>query len=245
MARDPFGAGVSGPPRVLVPGAALGPGGAVALPEDEVRHLRVSRVAPGSEVVLLDGLGRRAAARIGPSGREAVVTGLLPPRGEPARRVSVLLGTGEPARVEWAVEKGTECGAARFVLLSCARSQRAHVSAAASRIARLRRIAAEAVKQCDRSVVPEVVAPETPERVLAAWRGPLLVARPGAPPIGTGRAGRGDAAVAIGPEGGFDEAEERLLDAAGAVPFGLGGRILRLETAVVAALTLLVDDGPP
>ncbi|HMM35972.1 MAG TPA: 16S rRNA (uracil(1498)-N(3))-methyltransferase, partial [Thermoanaerobaculia bacterium] len=46
------------------------------------------------------------------------------------------------------------------------------------------------------------------------------------------------------PEGGFDDVEERLLDAAGAVPVGLGGRVLRLETAVVAALVRLVDVSP-
>jgi RsmE family RNA methyltransferase len=51
--------------------------------------------------------------------------------------------------------------------------------------------------------------------------------------------------VAVGPEGGFDAGEELLLDGAGAVPFGLGSRILRLETAVVAALVRLVDDDTP
>lgn len=242
MARDALGEAVSSPPRVLVPGVALEPGETVVLPDDEARHLRVSRVSPGSEVVLLDGCGRRAEARLAPSARQAVVTALLAPRGEPARRVTILLGVGEPARVEWAVEKGTECGAARFLLVAAARSQRAHVAAAAARLARLRRIAGEAVKQCDRSVVPGVVPPEDLGRVLAACAGPLLVARPGAPPIAPGRLGVGEVAVAIGPEGGFDEAEERLLSAAGAAPIGLGGRVLRLETAVVAALSRLVDD---
>lgn len=232
---------MSAPPRVLVPAAPLEAGREVVLPEEEARHLRVSRVGPGEEVVLLDGHGRRASARLAASGRAAVVTALLPPRGEPARRVTVLLGVGEPARVEWAVEKGTECGAAAFVLVAAARSQRAHVAAAAARIGRLRRIAAEAVKQCDRSVVPEVAAPAPLAGLLDGRLGRLLVARPGASPLPVERLPAGDIAVAIGPEGGFDETEERLLDAAGAVPVGLGGRILRLETAVVAALVRLVD----
>ncbi len=51
--------------------------------------------------------------------------------------------------------------------------------------------------------------------------------------------------VAIGPEGGFDGPEEELLERSGAVPFGLGRRILRLETAVVGALSRLVDDDAP
>jgi 16S rRNA (uracil1498-N3)-methyltransferase len=211
------------------------------LPDAEARHLRVSRVGPGEDVVLLDGSGARAQACLSTDGREAVVTGLLPARGEPARRVTVLLGVGELARVEWAVEKGTECGAARFVLVAAARSQRAHVAASSAKLERLRRIAAEAAKQSDRSVVPSVLAPQSLAVALGSCTGILFVARPGAPRLAAGASGP-DVAVAVGPEGGFDAAEERLLDEAGAVPFGLGGRILRLETAVVAALVRLVDD---
>jgi 16S rRNA (uracil1498-N3)-methyltransferase len=214
----------------------------VVLPKEEARHLRVSRVGPGEDVILLDGAGARAEASLSSDGREAVVRGLLPARGEPPRRVTVLLGIGELARVEWAVEKGTECGAARFALVVAARSQRAHVAAAAAKLERLRRIAAEAAKQCDRSLVPDVLAPQSLAVGLGLCRGPLFVARPGASRLASCVAPGLDVAVAVGPEGGFDAAEERLLDDAGAVPFGLGGRILRLETAVVAALVRLVDD---
>jgi 16S rRNA (uracil1498-N3)-methyltransferase len=236
---------VSAPPRVIVPGAVLAAGERVPLPDAESRHLKVSRVVPGAEVVLLDGDGGRAGAVLSAGGREVVVSGPLPPRGEPVRRVTVLLGVGEPARVEWAVEKGTECGAAAFVLVAAARSQRAHVAAAGARLERLARIAAEAVKQCDRTVVPRVAGPVTLPAALSRVRGRLLVARPGAPPPRPRAFPEGDLAVAIGPEGGFDAAEELLLDGAGALPFGLGRRILRLETAVVAALARLVDDDVP
>ena len=236
---------MSGPPRVLVPGARLAPGEPVPLPDDEARHLRVSRVAPGEEVVLLDGTGGRAAALLSAGGREAVVRLALPPYGEPARRVTLLLGVGEPARVEWAVEKGTECGAARFLLVSAARSQRSHVAAASARVERLRRIAAEAVKQCGRTVVPDVVPPEPLAVALSRAGGTLLVARPGAPPFAAAALRGPEISLAIGPEGGFDAVEEALLDGAGAVPIGLGSRVLRLETAVVAALARLVDDDGP
>jgi 16S rRNA (uracil1498-N3)-methyltransferase len=230
---------------VIVPGAVLEAGGRVPLPDAESRHLKVSRVLPGEEVVLLDGDGGRAAAVLSDGGREVVVTGLLPLRGEPVRRVTVLLGIGEPARVEWAVEKGTECGAAAFLLVAAARSQRAHVAAAGARLERLERIAAQAVKQCDRTVVPRVAGPVTLETALTRVRGRLLVARPGAPSLERAACQEDELFVAIGPEGGFDAAEESVLDGAGALPFGLGGRILRLETAVVAALARLVDDDVP
>lgn len=233
---------MSSPPRVLVPGARLAAGETVSLPQDAVRHLRVSRVGPGAEVVLLDGAGGRAGAVLSAGAREALVREGLPARGEPARRVTLLLGVGELARLEWAVEKGTECGAARFVLVTAARSQRAHVAAAAAKLERLRRIAAEAVKQCDRTVVPEVLPPRPLSAAIDLARGALLAARPGAPALSLATVRGEEVSVAIGPEGGFDAAEESLLDAAGAVPVGLGSRILRLETAVVAVLSRLVDD---
>ncbi|MBK8599023.1 MAG: 16S rRNA (uracil(1498)-N(3))-methyltransferase [Holophagales bacterium] len=236
---------MSSPPRVLVPGARLVAGERVMLPDAESRHLRVTRVRPGEEIVLLDGAGVRAEALLSGDGREAVVQGLSGTHGEPSRRVTVLLGVGELARVEWAVEKGTECGAARFVLVAAARSQRPHVVAVAAKLDRLRRIAAEAVKQCDRSVVPWVLAPQSLAAALGLCVGPLFVARPGAPRLAAAAAPGLEAAVAVGPEGGFDAGEELLLDGAGAVPFGLGSRILRLETAVVAALVRLVDDDTP
>jgi len=232
---------VSSPPRVLVPGASLEPGETVLLPEDEVRHLRVARVVPGAALVLLDGAGRRVAAALSEGARGAVVRGDLPVRGEPARSVTLLLGVGELARVEWAVEKGTECGAARFVLVAAARSQRAHVAAATARLERLRRIAAGAVKQCDRTVVPEVLAPQPLAGAIVHAGGVLLAARPGAARLSLATIRGEEVSVAIGPEGGFDAAEESLLDGAGAVPVGLGNRILRLETAVVAVLSRLVD----
>jgi 16S rRNA (uracil1498-N3)-methyltransferase len=172
-----------------------------------------------------------------------VVTRLLPPKGEPVRRVTLLLGIGEPARVEWAVEKGTECGASLFLLVSAARSQKAHVAAAAARLERIRRIAAEAVKQCDRTVVPGILGPLPLGSALEACDRPILLARPGAPALLPGLVPAGGVSVAIGPEGGFDPEEEALLDARGACPVGLGSRILRLETAVVATLSrLAVDD---
>lgn len=236
---------MSSPPRVLVPGALLQAGERVVLPDAEARHLKVSRIRPGGEIVLLDGAGLRAEARLSTDGREAVVGGLVAVRGEPIRRVTVLLGVGELARVEWAVEKGTECGAARFLLVAAARSQGPHVAAAAAKLDRLRRIAAEAVKQCDRTVVPQILAPQSLAAALGLCDGPIFVARPGAPRLAAGVVPGVDVSVAVGPEGGLDADEERHLDAAGAIPFGLGGRILRLETAVVAALVSLVDDDEP
>jgi len=248
------------PPRVIVPelGEHRGTAEEIALRTEETEHVRSRRLRDGDEVVAIDGKGERARACLTRSGtairlvafeaRAAAVSSSsgsplffssLP--GEPSLRVTVLLACAEPSRIEWAVEKGTECGAAAFVLLDAARSQRAHVAALRSRLARLSRIAAEATKQCDRTIVPEITGPMTPGRLLREWTGPVLLAKPGAPALGSPAIPpSGRAALAIGPEGGFEPSEVLLFEGSGARLFSLGRRILRLETAVVAALTLLV-----
>ncbi|HQR47620.1 MAG TPA: RsmE family RNA methyltransferase, partial [Thermoanaerobaculia bacterium] len=184
------------PPRVIVPDLAAhaGSSGEIPLGKDEIAHLLSRRLRDGDDVVVLDGRGARGRARVAGRGTAVVLASFegfpgaspapspfpsLP--GEPARRVTVLLSCAETARIEWAVEKGTECGAAGFVLLAAARSQRSHVAALGARRARLSRIAAEAAKQCDRTIVPEIEGPVTPGEILRTWTGPLLLAQPGAP----------------------------------------------------------------
>lgn len=243
------------PPRVLVPDLAEH----LARPEEHQRislkveereHVRSRRLRDGDEVVALDGKGARAAAILAGGGAAVV---LLPSKqifsssslpGEPANRVVVALACAEPARVEWAIEKGTECGAAGFILLDAERSQRAHVAALAKRIPRLVRIAEEATKQCDRTLVPFVEGPKSTGDFLRKVRGgeELVVLEPSG-----GAATRpGPAAarfVAIGPEGGFAPSELSSFAEKSPVFLSLGPRVLRLETAVVVALGRLVDRG--
>src|SRR5204863_7281476 len=150
---------------------------------------------------------------------------------------TVILAAAEPMRVEWAIEKGTECGAAAFVIVAAERSQEQHVRALASKDDRLVRIAREAVKQCGRARVPIVVGPASLEDALAAAPRPLVVAAKGSgsrpESLPSGRA----VTIAIGPEGGFRPAEMDVFRAADAAFVGLGPRTLRLETAVVALLS--------
>lgn len=261
MAENPL----SQPPRVLVPDLAEhldspeeNRGEEILLRKEEREHVRSRRLRDGDEVVALDGKGARARARLV---RGGTAIALLPSKkisssssssrfssstpsplpGEPANRVVVALACAEPARVEWAVEKGTECGAAGFVLLDAARSQRAHVAALSKRIPRLVRIAEEATKQCDRTIVPFVEGPKSTEEFLRSGRGEgqLFVADPGGVPIASFVFG--ETMIAIGPEGGFTPSERFLFKENLFLFLSLGPRILRLETAVVAALTHLVD----
>jgi len=243
------------PPRVYVPDLEAHRGSSegkreILLSKVEATHVRSRRLRDGDEVVALDGKGARARARLARGGtalsfvsfdESSGSPGLFP--GEPAIRVTVLLACADPARVEWAIEKGTECGAAGFVLVACERSQKAHVAALSSpaRLARLRRIAVEATKQCGRTLVPFVEGPESPEELLGKGRGGerLLIADQAGPPLAP--VASGSAGLAIGPEGGFSPSEISLFEENGALRASLGPRVLRLETAVVAALIRLVD----
>ncbi|MEO8585069.1 MAG: RsmE family RNA methyltransferase [Acidobacteriota bacterium] len=260
MAENPL----ARPPRVLVPELtdllrSSEETLEISLKVEERDHVRSRRLRDGDEVVALDGKGARAAAQIA---RGGAAIALLPSKkissssslcsssssstpsplpGEPANRVTILLACAEPARIEWAIEKGTECGAAGFVLLDAERSQRAHVAALAKRIPRLVRIAEEATKQCDRTLVPFVEGPKSTEDFLRRGRGEiLLIADPAGAPLRVVPGGR-EAILAIGPEGGFSPSELLLFKESHSLLFSLGPRILRLETAVVVALARLVD----
>lgn len=249
------------PPRVFVPDLAEHLARSeenveISLKVEEREHVRSRRLRDGDEVVALDGKGLRVRGTLSRRGT-TVALPLLPSRkisssssssssarlhGEPANRVVVALACAGPARVEWAIEKGTECGAAGFVLLDAARSQRAHVAALAKRLPRLVRIAEEATKQCDRTLAPFVDGPTSTEDFLGRLRGEaLVVLDPAAPPCGGAPAGPRPCAVAIGPEGGFSPSELLLFKEISGLFISLGPRILRLETAVVVALTRLVD----
>jgi 16S rRNA (uracil1498-N3)-methyltransferase len=219
---------------------------------EEREHVRSRRLRDGDEVVAIDGKGARVWAVLA---RGGTAIALLPSKkvfssssssppflpGESANRVVVALACAEPARVEWAIEKGTECGAAGFVLLDAERSQRAHVAALGKRLPRLVRIAEEATKQCDRTIVPFVEGPKSTEDFLGKVRGETLVVLDPAAPRAGGGAVAGAVVVAIGPEGGFAPSEISSFAEKSPVFLSLGPRILRLETAVVVALARLVD----
>ncbi|MBO0737854.1 MAG: 16S rRNA (uracil(1498)-N(3))-methyltransferase [Alphaproteobacteria bacterium] len=144
------------------------------------------------------------------------------------------------ARLDWLVEKATELGIAALLPVGTARTQVERVN-----LARLRSHALEAAEQSERLSVPEVRSPQRLDRILAAWpcERRLIVCdeRGGAEPIGEAAARQpsGPAALLIGPEGGFDETE---LDALGKLSFvthvGLGPRVLRAETAALAAVAV-------
>ncbi len=231
------------PPSATV--VARGPflaGGVVILDEDEAHHLKVRRAGDGSVIRLVDGRGAVATARLTIEGKvvsarvmATTMIGAPPP-------TELILGAGDRDRFLTAVEKATELGATRIVpvlaerVASVAtRFQAVHVEKATAR-------AREAVKQCGATWTPQVTPPisrgeairQPPAPAAAAVRlladaegGPMPALREGAP-----------VQWAIGPEGGFSDAELTQLKAAGFKPVTLGRSILRFDTAAVAALAM-------
>jgi 16S rRNA (uracil1498-N3)-methyltransferase len=203
----------------------------------DAHHLaQVLRLRPGEVVVAADGRGRWRACRF--AGAAAGGGPALHPDGpvvdspRPAPEITVAFVPVKGERPEWAVQKLTEAGVDRIVVL---RSDRAVVRWDGERadraVERLRRVAHEAAAQSRRAWLPEVSG----VRTLGDLAGllapvPLALAHPGGGPPST-RA----PAVAVGPEGGWSEAET----GAGYPSVGLGPTVLRAETATVAVGLLL------
>lgn len=217
---------------------ALTPGEYV-LAGPEAHHLAaVRRFGPGDRVVLFNGDGRDYPAEVVAADRKRTTLNVLPP--EPADRelpfpleVAAALPKGD--RGDYLVEKLTELGVSRFTPLATGRTV---VQPRDSRLEKLQQAVVEASKQCGRNVLMRV-APLTPwAAFLASADLPparvLLHTAGDSQPLSACSAGAG-VVVAVGPEGGFAGPEVAAAVAAGWVRVGLGPRVLRVETAAVAA----------
>jgi 16S rRNA (uracil1498-N3)-methyltransferase len=222
--------------------------GRTLLPEGAARHARVLRLQPGSEVTLFDGRGGEWSARIEAMGAREVAARVLEHHAverELPLRVTLALSMPAGDRMDLVVEKATELGAATIVPLVSERSVlRLAGERATKRRAHWQAIAVAACEQCGRNRVPVVHEPQA----LTAWLAALEM-----PPAGQARwllgwrearpwpgAGRHAAIVTLsGPEGGFTADEQALAAARGFVTVGLGERVLRADTAPLAALAAL------
>ena len=237
-------------PRFYCP-LPLATGAQVALPATAARHVQVLRLQPGDSITLFNGQGGEWAAsvtRMGRSDVEVEVGAHHAAEREAARAVHLVVGMPANERMDWLVEKVTELGAASIQPIAAARSVlKLAGERAAKRQQHWQAIAVAACEQCGRNRVPPVHAPLT----LADWldgsaingaadgQRLLLSLRDGSRPL---RAAAGEAAavwVLHGPEGGLTQQEEDAAMAAGFAPAGLGARVLRAETAAVAALAVL------
>lgn len=233
-------------PRLYCP-EPLTTGQVLALPAGAARHVQVLRLQPGDGITLFDGRGGQYAAAVQHMGRSEVRVEVGAHEAvEREATVAVHLALGVPAneRMDWLVEKATELGVASIQPLQAERSVvRLAGERADKKQAHWQGIAIAACEQCGRNRVPTVHAVQP----LAAWvarqprPGWVLSLRDGVQPL-RATAATVEATFLSGPEGGLTPAEEDAALAAGWQPVQLGPRILRAETAPLAALALLTLD---
>lgn len=236
-------------PRLHCPGP-LAAGTALALPAGAARHVQVLRLQPGDEVVLFDGRGGEWTATVTRMGRADVDVTVGSHRAvEREARRDVHLALGMPAndRMDWLVEKAAELGAASIQPLLTDRTVvRLSGERAARRQEHWQAIAVAACEQCGGNRVPTVHVPAP----LAQWQAPARLLRcvlsldPGAVALLHLVVGRSEPVLLLsGPEGGLTEREEADALTAGFTPVTLGPRVLRAETAPLAALAALTVVG--
>jgi 16S rRNA (uracil1498-N3)-methyltransferase len=219
-------------------------GDTAAIEGDTAHHLgRVLRAQQGQLYELSDGQ-RVRLGRIEQVSRDRIDFALLDeiPAHAPAVDVTLLLSVVKFDAFEWAIEKATELGVSTIVPLASARSEKALLAAAGKRAERWNKILAEASQQSRRVRVPVLQAVSEPAqafRAQAAATKVMLSERPEAPALPrilAAASRNAQAALAIGPEGGWTDAEFAAAQASGFREASLGKLILRTETAVVAAL---------
>ena len=221
-------------------------GGLVPLPTAEAQHaLRVMRVSVGDSVILFDGQGRESNACVETTGRnECICTAEAMREVDRELPVSLHLAIAlpKPDRAREMIERLTEIGVAKVTPLITDRTQRPPSD---SLIGKLQRSVIEACKQCERNRLLEinsVVAAS--EFFRQSHPGRCLIAHPSGTAMElSGADVPQELAVAIGPEGGFSEAEVDLALNSGFNAVGLGPRIYRIETAATVVASIVSMGG--
>jgi 16S rRNA (uracil1498-N3)-methyltransferase len=231
-------------PRFYCP-TALANGSSLELPPGTAKHVQVLRLQPGAGITLFNGEGGEFEAVIERMGRTEVRAQVLQHvaiEREPNRQVHLAVGMPANERMDWLVEKATELGAASIQPLLAERSVLKLAGERAQRkTAHWQAIAIAACEQCGRNRVPavhEVMSlhewlPQAP--AAARW---MLTIAADAVPLSMNE-GASALSLLSGPEGGLSAGEEGRARAAGFMPRSLGPRVLRAETAPLAALSRL------
>jgi 16S rRNA (uracil1498-N3)-methyltransferase len=215
----------------------------VTITGDDVHHIvNVMRSEAGQEIIVCDGQGRVALARLSQLSAKQVKAEIVRPledRSELPVRVTIGQGLPKGDKMEWILQKGTELGAFSFQPFSSERTiVKLDAKKEEKKLERWGKIVKEAAEQSHRSRLPEVRAPLSFKEIVAQAGGytRAVIAyekEEGANlhAVFSSLAAGDSLLVLIGPEGGFTADEVALAEAAGIAPVGLGPRILRTETA--------------
>ena len=240
-------------PRFHCPAPLLA-GQSLSLPASAARHVQVLRLQPGQTIILFNGEGGEWAAtitRMGRSDVDVTVGVHTATEREPGRAVTLAMGMPANDRMDWLVEKAAELGVAGLQPLHTAHSVlRLAGERATKKQAHWQSVAVAACEQCGGNRVPTV----QPVADIAAWLKALPPVSATTPELrcllslaeGTQTLSQALQAVASdtpvcflsGPEGGLNPQEDAQARAAGFVPVTLGSRVLRAETAALAALVV-------
>jgi 16S rRNA (uracil1498-N3)-methyltransferase len=228
--------------------AALVPGAEFPLPTQAAEHVgRVLRLVAGDPLTLFNGDGNDYEARLasaGKRGAEADIVAAYPIDNESPLRIVLLQGIARGEKMDWILQKATELGVAAFVPVSSERSEvKLDAGRAEKRAAHWYSVVIAACEQSGRARIPTIESPQSlDDALLALPRDSLrLMLDPGARTTvaGLDPPATRDAIIAIGPEGGWSPGDRAFLQAAGFNGLRLGPRILRTETAGIAAIAAL------
>jgi 16S rRNA (uracil1498-N3)-methyltransferase len=221
-------------------------GNRAALTGANADHLaRVLRARVGQEFdVSTDAEVRRGVVSdIQPGRIEFTLGDLVPTPSAP--HITLALSIFKFDRMEWAIEKCTELGVTRIIPVIARRTETHLAAAATKRVERWQRIAWEAAQQSRRVSPPEICQPAKLKDAVGISGGRRIVLTESEPEVmlrDVLQAYGGDVVLAIGPEGGWTEAELNLFRSVGWISASLGNTILRAETAAIAATAVVLAE---
>ena len=223
----------------------LGPGAQFTLAPEAAQHVgKALRLKAGDAITVFDGRGGEydaAIQRIDKDRVDVKVGAFRDVETEPPVSVGLVQGLPEADKMDWIIQKAVELGAVWIQPIVCDRSVvRLSGERAARREAHWRRVAVAACEQSGRNRIPEVRA----TLAFLSWiavpaAAPRWMLAPGAEPLTAKAAPHGPLEILVGPEGGFSERELDLALQQGCEPVSLGPRVLRTETAPIAALAAI------
>jgi 16S rRNA (uracil1498-N3)-methyltransferase len=227
----------------------------VELPAAVAHHARtVLRLREGDPLVLFNGQGGEYRARLAATGSaggralQAEVIGFDPIELEPSLRITLIQAQSSSDKLDWVIEKAVEIGIARVIVAGMARSTvRLDEARRARRLQHWRELTIAACCQCGRNRPPDVLTAHSLADALAQAgdANAKWILDPAAPRgLAPAPSRPCEAALVVGPEGGFEASEVDQAERAGYLPISLGSRILRTETAgLVAAAAWLALSG--
>lgn len=222
----------------------LSAGQELTLPSRIAHHaINVLRMRDGTNIILFNGRGGEAQATLNVRNHSAQIECLIDIERESTLKITLVQAWLVNVKLDWVAEKFVELGGARLILVPTQRSvAKLSGERLRSRVGHLREVVVSACAQSGRTRVPSVQATGSLEqgfRAAADNAHPLLLLPGATHSITQAASAHRAVAVAVGPEGGFDESEVQLARSIGYRPVHLGPRILRTETAGLAAVAAL------